>query len=923
MQELFMLLAESRLLTSPQRMLSPATFALAISALLTLAIAAPQPLAAQTPGDPDPDEAAPGLSLTLQSGDREFHQAIIRPVLQTTGGRLDPRLAPEGTAEFRGLLLVRSGGPHRFHIQLCGHVTLTVNDQQLLDVSGEDRFFTSEPISLSGGEHTLHIRSRAPATVDGLLQVFWSSPDFTLEPLPADVLSRLPDPASDTASQHAMTGRFTTDALRCGACHAGWSEGPIVPAPNLTDALPWLTDQQLAARLLPGSQHSTMPHFNFTPAETADAIAFLRTVAKEAAQPPELPAVPAFKPGDASAGEKLLLTTGCAACHAINQDVTASVGPWGGPDLSGGSVNRTTAWLLQWLKAPQSLNRNHRMPVFELTDDERRQIVAALLQRRSAESAADNAAIASPPATSDNLSQRDEIVLPPGDVQRGQNIVQSAGCAACHVIDGSDSPPLRPFRSWPATGNHIPCLIGAADSNTAADTSAPITFKANLRAPRYQLSELQRQQLTAWLSSLAQPLPQPAGHELGRLLLQRRSCLACHDRDGAEGLSGIAARLESQREDLRGQAQALIPPELTAVGDRLRDEVLAEAITGGGERRLPWLLVRMPRFSHTAAERDALVRFFITEDRIPDAADSARQELFEYVNPQHPTLATPEELYSGNQLAGAGGFQCTACHKAGPWEPRNVALGTRGSDLMLMGRRLRSRYFLRWMQNPIRVVPGIEMPQLRKPAERGLNETLAQQIGQLWTALADSRFTPPTVISRYEQVVSVPQGSRPRVIRDVFLGEGRPVGSGTARALAVGFNNSHNLLFDLDSGKLVQWTAGEFARQRTEGKSWFGDLAGVSLATFGRASDQDQFRLLMPGTNQPLNPVRDESRTTELLTVEETANTVVVRLRLHYDTAPASAKPTVESIHSPVTAWTPRPGLHSAVLRISLSAPLK
>lgn len=913
-----MLLPESRHFSIPRPMLSPAIFVLAVTALLTTAMAATQPLAAQTPEEPDPDEATPGLSLTLQSGDTVFHQATSRPVLQTTGGRLDPRLPPEGTAAFRGLLLVRSGGPHRFHVQLSGHVTLTVNDQQLLDVSGEDRFFTSEPVVLSGGEHTLHIQYRAPSQVDGLLQVFWSSPDFTLEPLPADVLSRLPDPVSETASQHAMAGRFTTDALRCGACHAGWSEGPIVPAPNLTDALPRLTDRQLAARLLPGSQHSAMPHFNFTPAETADAIAFLRTVAKETAPPPELPAVPAFKAGDASAGEKLLLTTGCAACHAINQDVTASVGAWGGPDLSGGSTNRTAAWLLQWLKDPQSLNRNHRMPVFELTDDERRQIVAALVERRSAASGAGNAATTTPPATADNLSQRDEIVLPQGDVQRGRDIVRSAGCAACHVIEGSASPPQRPFRNWPANGNRIPCLSSSGDSNTTAETSPPVTPGATPRAPRYQLTELQRLQLTAWLSSLSQPLPQPAGHELGRLLLQRRSCLACHDRDGAEGLSGIAARLESQREDLRGQAQALIPPELTAVGDRLRDEVLAEAVTGGGERRLPWLLIRMPRFSHTPAERDALVRFFITEDRIPDTADSARQELFEYVNPQHPTLATPEELYSGNQLAGAGGFQCTACHKAGPWEPRNVALGTRGSDLMLMGRRLRSRYFLRWMQNPIRVVPGIEMPQLRKPADRGLNETLAQQIGQLWTALADSRFTPPTVISRYEQVVSVPQGSRPRVIRDVFLGEGRPVGSGTARALAVGFDNSHNLLFDLDSGKLVHWTAGEFARQRTEGKSWFWDLAGVSLAAFGKATDQDQFRLLMPSADQPLNPVRDESRTAELLTVEETANTVVIRLRLHYDNAAAPAKPTVESPHSPITAWTPRPGLHTAVLRISL-----
>ena len=257
---------------------------------------------------------------------------------------------------------------------------------------------------------------------------------------------------------------------------------------------------------------------------------------------------------------------------------------------------------------------------------------------------------------------------------------------------------------------------------------------------------------------------------------------------------------------------------------------------------------------------------------------------------------------------------------------------------MLMGRRLRSRYFLRWMHNPIRVVPGIEMPQLRKPADRGFNESLAQQIGQLWTALADPRFVPPTVISRYEQVVAVSKGSRPRVIRDVFLGEGNPVGSGTARALAVGFENSHNLLFDLDSGRLVAWTAGEFARQRTEGKSWFRDLAGVSLAAFDRSGEQGEFQLQLPGTTTLLRPVRDESRTAELLSIQETATHVVARLRLHYaasgaagdsgdsgDSGAAAAAvlpdgATAEAPHSPITAWTARPGLHTVVLRMSLSA---
>ncbi|MEY3176367.1 MAG: hypothetical protein RLZZ436_4281 [Planctomycetota bacterium] len=896
---------------------------LTVFLLLASTASVSTPAVAQTPQDVDPDEAIPGLSLELRSGDTVLRQSTPRPVLQTAAGRLDPRLLPAGTCELTGQLLVRTAGPHRFHVQLCGDVSLFIDGQPVLEVSGENRFFSSNPVILSGGEHSLRIKYTAPTPIpaaanpsgnavpiaqpEGSLQVYWSSPDFTLEPLPADVLSHLPTSASEQAMQQSVAGRFLTDALRCGACHAGWSEGPVVPAPNLTDAISWLTDEQVAARLLPGSRNSAMPHFNFTTAEAADVIAFLRASENTPAAKPTVPTPPAFKPGDEAAGEKLLLTTGCAACHTVDPQVSVDIGPWRGPDLNGGGQIRDAAWLLQWLKSPQTLNRNHRMPVFELNDDERRQLVAALLRRQSTSSGQ---------ATSNKSDGSGEPPLPTGDAQRGQILVKSAGCTACHAIKDLGSPTPRPFRPWPADGVRIPCL----DRRPSADAAATDA----LRAPTYSLNDAERQQLARWLSSVSQPLPTAAGHHLGQLLLQRRSCLACHDRDGGTGLSNIAAQLESRREDLRGQAQALIPPELTAVGDRLRDEVLQEAVGGGVERRLPWLLVRMPRFSHAAPEREALVQLLISEDRIPDAADPARQELFEYVNPQHPTLATHEDLYSGNQLAGAGGFQCTACHKAGPWEPRNVALGTRGSDLMLMGRRLRPRYFLRWMHNPIRVVSGIEMPQLRQPIDRGLNETLSQQIGQLWTALADHRFVPPTVLSRYEQMAAVPKGSWPRVIRDVFLSEGSPVGSGTPRALAVGFDNGHNLLLDLDSGRLVQWTAGEFARQRTEGKSWFWDLAGITLAAFGKASPDGEFRLQNPGNGSLLNPVRDELRTAELLSVEESSESVVVRLRLHYSLpATEDLQPTAkaaESPHSTITAWTPRAGLDTAVLQITIKA---
>ena len=83
-------------------------------------------------------------------------------------------------------------------------------------------------------------------------------------------------------------------------------------------------------------------------------------------------------------------------------------------------------------------------------------------------------------------------------------------------------------------------------------------------------------------------------------------------------VAGAMARFDPA---LAGQSEALIPPDLTAVGDKLRDEPLALAISGKQKtQRLPWLRVRMPQFEHSRAETDALLAYFTGHDRIPAGA---------------------------------------------------------------------------------------------------------------------------------------------------------------------------------------------------------------------------------------------------------------------------------------------------------------
>lgn len=852
----------------------------------------------------DEADMRPGLLCVISNGPRSVTRIDRRLNFDWTDSLIESRLADVKSLTWSGNLLVRSGGPHTFHAQVSGSLAISVDDKIVFLAEGTNVFASGNEVDLTTGDHRIQIEFQtslkqpdARPLDDFRMQLFWSSPEFTLEPLPADVLTHLA--GSDAA--HAQHGRMLVDALRCAACHTGLEELPVLKAPSLHRLRGNTPAADIVRRLThPETMRawSSMPTFGFSDSEANDVAAFLVDASEMSGESFERKAE--LKPDDVDAGQRLLLTTGCAACHAMAQlpnGYEPQAAPYHGPDLSNVAERRDVAWLTTWLTTPQAINTDHRMPVFTLSDDELRQIVAALVQ------------------TSDRIQKKsdDEATSDAAAIRRGRELVNNANCASCHRIPGLETPKvsrLRPLADAARVQGHS-CLAEKSQTEIASTS----------RLPRFELNEIQRDQIRAWLATLNASLPATSQFTRGEFLLHRNGCVACHDRDQQTGLSTMASRIEARRNDLRGQSQALIPPPLTAVGDRLQDDYLLRAVAGEqGQRRLPWLLVRMPRFELSQEDRSGIMRYFVGSDRIPESADVARRELFTHLDPQHPTIATAQELLVGNQLVGAGGFNCIACHSAGAYEPKNVAMGTRGSDVMTIGQRVRSRYFMRWMRNPIRVVPGIEMPAIRKSVSGVLEESLSQQIAVLWKSLADPSFSPPTVVSRYEQFVTLSPGDRPRVIRDVFtLGDSK-AREGVARAFAVGFDNGHNLLLDLDSLQLKQWTIGEFARQRTEGKSWFWDMAGVTLWQAGG----DHLSMSLVNTNEPdalpLHMVIDERRQAELLSYRVDGHIVSLRMRLYFDQQRPDGKSDRDlPTHSPITAWNdPDRSLIQTVLNFAL-----
>jgi len=765
-------------------------------ALHTLAVAfALASLCSRAGAQDDDSEFRPGLLVEYRTPNASLQRVDSQVAFDWENSAPDP-LLPAGpfTATWTGQLLIRDDVTFRFHAHVTGKVRVTVGETIVLESAGDaDGWISGPETKLEFGLQPLTIAYERSAP-HGQLQLYWSSDRFPLEPLPEAQLF-LPDDNDSIEAIRAIElrerGRQLFAAYRCAACHRDAAVEPPEPAPSLAHVGTGTSREWLAPKL----QHrhaeastSKMPAFGFDESEANALLAWLTSQS----QPVELlptPHADRDKKNPIPEGHVLLHSLGCLACHRVGELGTDTA--FGGGDLSHVGARRSRDWLHTQLREPSKLNPHARMPVFDLSDGEREHLVDALSKLG---------------ATADISS--DAGNAEPSLIDAGKKLFASAQCAACHEsADQSNFTPRAPKLERSIVDWERTCLSSQSDPDH--------------RRPSYPQAD--HAALQAYVTALAQrsgTLSTPGDAERGKLVLEQKNCLGCHERGGARGIAPTAGHVVSQIADLTGQSQALIPPNLTAVGDKLYDEPLAKSVRGEQQRRMSWLGVRMPKFAHSDAEQAALVAHFIDTDRIPDGAPDTRTIT---------GSATSQELIAGRTLTGPHGFSCIACHECGKYVPPNVAIATHGSDLLGFAKRMRPEFFLRWTRSPLRVVPGIEMPSYERPVPGILDGTPDTQLTALWHAIGDPDFSVPTNPTAVEQLLAVAPGEQPVIVRDVFSVSEVCGGGYVPRALAMGFNNGESILFDLDHAVVREWTLGEFARQRTQGKSWYWDMAGAPL----------------------------------------------------------------------------------------------
>ncbi|MCP4661184.1 MAG: c-type cytochrome [bacterium] len=421
---------------------------------------------------------------------------------------------------------------------------------------------------------------------------------------------------------------------------------------------------------------------------------------------------PEYEPpaaGDAEAGRELFESVGCTGCHLLDDDDAGRDALFPdferlhGPNLMGTGSKVNAAWLAAWLRDPSSYRENTPMPDLRLSEKEAADLTAYLMTHRDPEWEA----LELPAVTAEN---RDQLVLShlqetttieqshsrleamsgaERNVFLGERSIGGYGCHGCHRIPGfEDTAPIA--GDLDRIGTKTLRLLASA--SRVAEMAHTRRTAAD-RMPAYGMSEREADAvLVALLGRIRTPVAPwrmagGSGDEAipaaGRRVLARYGCRGCH-------------RIEGRGPAIGKTSTGVLPPDLGVEGARVKSSWLFSYLNDpGGVVLRPWLRVRMPTFALTAAESDALVRYF-----------AARSGELLFV--PDPSSLAEKDIAVGRVVAVM--LQCRRCHGDEPGAD-GPAVSERAPSFRLVRQRLRPDWVIAWILDPQSWIPGTTMPE--------------------------------------------------------------------------------------------------------------------------------------------------------------------------------------------------------------------
>ncbi|MEQ8763693.1 MAG: hypothetical protein RL885_07195 [Planctomycetota bacterium] len=657
----------------------------------------------------------------------------------------------------------------------------------------------------------MRARSRTfPPNVSGILSVILVTVLFGVTTAQERTVALPGLAARGDSLPRPQAGRLLLGELMCNACHPGLPvhEELTRSAPDLADVGGRLSPGYLARFIAdPSGTHpgNKMPSLlmSETPAKREEIARSIAAFLIDRSASQFETTVTAQEEDDA--GAELFHTLGCVVCHsprrpALPGSQTPSATD-AAVDLSIVPKKYSLTSLTSFLYDPLRIRPSGRMPDLGLRKSEASTLAGYLLQSGTSHE--------SPSA-------------PSGSIEAGRRYFVQFRCASCHALDGLETPDPIGIRPGSIQGG---CL---ADSPR--------------EAPLYALSSGDRAALTAALSESS---TQPSPEEQVSATLTAFHCYGCHARDDIGGVTRETNPYFTTSEPELGD-EARIPPPLTGVGAKLRDEWLRKVLFERGRAR-SYMHTRMPHYGEASLRH--LPDLLLAQDTI---------EPFEI--PALQGEAHNEARDAGRELMGQKGLSCISCHDFNGKPSTNM----QGIDLINTTERLTPSWFARFLRKPGSIRPGTVMPEFWPGGVAVHPDILGgdtnAQIRALWIYLSDGRTARDPEGLRFERTLL-------GVSDEPVLYRGRSNVAGF-RGIAIGFPGGWNLAFDARNGSLAALWRGDFVRV-----NWSGQAAGdfdpaarpirlASDVSFWRLPNDDAPWPLAPVTTkeEPINPDPDYPR---------------------------------------------------------------
>jgi cytochrome c2 len=449
-------------------------------------------------------------------------------------------------------------------------------------------------------------------------------------------------------------------------------------------------------------------------------------------EPSHLPPLPVA--GDAERGKILVQQVGCRGCHTfvpqdklctaeqiaagksrgtpnepgeceVARSLSGSEARDFAPNLSNIGHKANDRWLFAWLKNPQSMWSQSRMPNLRLADKEAADITAYLLTLKNGD----------PPAAQPFFQKEDTPEFAAA-AEAGNKLITKYGCPGCHEIKGHENDAkigadLNEFGRKTVDlldfGNAIPNPRHQNWYNWIdLKLRAPHAYRyerVDTRMPQFDFNDDEVNSLMTFLKSrYTEKIPSAylAGRDdrrvaiaAGDQTIEYYNCRGCHVIDGQGG--GI-------RDIFAEDDISKAPPLLQQEGWRVQPDWLFGFLEDPSNKLRPWLDVRMPTFPFTDDKATTLVRSFAANANVP----------YPYVSIRLPP-PTGQELQEVKAMV-YDQLNCFKCHTAGkPSKDQDVA--SLAPNLELAKHRLRPDWVEAWLRNPQALQDGTKMPNFFTP----------------------------------------------------------------------------------------------------------------------------------------------------------------------------------------------------------------